>query len=286
MTGQGGGASTPAEPGGAASATPSMAAPILLLSATVNPGQCAFTVRLDPAVRWHDYQTALAAWCDILDQHQTLARAQAQAPCSVSKVVFCESSRWPLEGLAPLQRRFGERGIELELLSFHGQDYDLNLGKGFGEMGIIGHALAHSRLLAEGAPVMKVTGRYVVRNAGRLVADWHRLSKEHPGQPVLEVQCMMRDWLRNADSRIFICQQDFLRRRLLPQRAACNDHAGVFFEHVLARAAHGAMADGNRWRPMPVLPDISGIGASDGKSHHRSWSKVLRHQITLRMLRH
>lgn len=241
------------------------AAPVLLLTATVDPGACVFTTRADPATRLADYRQALSRWI----QARTFTR-----------IVWCESSNWPLAAFDDLRAAAAANGIALELISYQGQDFDMTLGKGYGELGIIGHALAQAPALA-GAQTMivKVTGRYFVANAAALHA---LLGAAAPPAMV----CDLRENLTVADSRIFAASRHAMSTYLLPLRSLANDSQQVFFEHLLARAVHAAMGAGLGWALMPMVPRILGVSATRGQRHGYALSKRLRYRLKQRLFRY
>jgi hypothetical protein len=241
------------------------AEPVLLLTATVDPGACAFTVRADPATRLADYRLALSRWI---------------AARSFSRIVWCESSGWPLADLDDLRTAAAGNGIDLQLISFRGQDFDMTLGKGYGELGIISHALAHAPSLRGGeAPLVKVTGRYFVANPAPLLALLGRADAP-------KMVCDLREDLTVADSRIFAASRDIISTYLIPLRSLANDSKQVFFEHLLARAAHAAMGAGLSWALMPMVPRILGVSATRGQRHGYALSKRLRHRLKRRLFRY
>jgi hypothetical protein len=236
---------------------------VLLLTASVDPRGCAFTARADPALRLDDYRRALDRWL---------------SSRLFTRIVWCENSTWNLEDLAPQRQAATAAGIELELLGFDGQDYDRRLGKGYGELGIIAHALDQSRLIAAADRVIKVTGRYFVRNAAPLV---RRLQRAAP-----DLICDLRLNLTVGDARIFAASPACLREDLLPLRPLANDAEGCYFEHLLARAAHLAMGRGRTWELLPMSPRIDGVGGSLDEPMRNSLSKPLRHALKRWLLRY
>jgi hypothetical protein len=148
-------------------------------------------------------------------------------------------------------------------------------------MGIIAHALAHSRILgAEGAQgmVVKMTGRYFVPNLTPLI---RMMKTDH-----YSIICDLRNNLIEADSRVFAADQSFFRDELLPLQPLANDNAGCYFEHLLARATHRALGQGKVWGLMPMVPRVDGIGGSTDCAHHVTFSKRLRHQLKRRLVRY
>jgi hypothetical protein len=239
--------------------------PVLLLTATVDPGACAFTARADPATRLADYRLALGRWI---------------AARTFTRIVWCESSGWPVSDLDDLRSTATANGIGLELISYLGQDFDMSLGKGYGELGIIAHALAHAPSLAGSeAQIVKVTGRYFVANAAPLVA---LLGTADPPAMV----CDLRENLTVADSRIFSASHQVMATYLTPLRSLANDSTQVFFEHLLARAVHAAMGAGLTWALMPMLPRILGVSATSGQHYGYALSKRVRNLIKRRIFRY
>lgn len=156
----------------------------------------------------------------------------------------------------------------------------MTLGKGYGELGIIGHALAHAPSLAGGETVIvKVTGRYFVANAAPLLA---LLGAADPPAMV----CDLRENLTVADSRIFAASHHFMSTYLTPLRRLADDSRQVFFEHLLARAVHAAMGAGLSWALMPMVPRILGVGATRGRHHGYALSKRLRYRLKRRLFRY
>jgi hypothetical protein len=162
--------------------------------------------------------------------------------------------------------------VAFEYLSFRDPAGDPVRGKGFGELGIIAHALERSLLLRDAGVVIKATGRYQVLDDGGLLALAAR--DEAP-----DVACDLRNHLGVADTRIFLARPDFLRRYLLPLRHLADDRAGVFLEHVLARAVHAALADGGTWTMPARPPRLRGVGGSFGQRLGLSPGKWLRWRL-------
>jgi hypothetical protein len=238
--------------------------PTLLLTAAVDPMGCAFTARASVEERLADYRHALRAWI-------------ARGP--IARIVLCDGSSWDMGAFADLEALARSHGRRLELLSFAGQGYDRALGKGYGEIGIIAHALEQSRLIAEATHVFKATGRYWVANAAPFVAAVAR-------RPELAVMCDLREDLRVADSRWFAATPAFLRERLVPLRPICDDSRKVFLEHALARAAHAALAAGELWALPPAYIRIVGVSGTEGRGRGMELGKRARFPLKRRMFRY
>jgi hypothetical protein len=212
---------------------------VLLLTATVDPGDTIKVMRRDPAVRLSDYQRALSYW---------LSAGAAR------RIVFCENSHYDLRSLEIVAA--AQRESEVEFISFSGNRNGAIKGKGYAEVEMMAHALETSRLLRAADIIVKCTGRLTVRNAPQLF-------RSIP-QSDFDVMCLLYRHLSFADSRLFAATQQFFRSYLLPNLPMLDDAAGVYLEHALACAATRAVSERRRWLPFPIYPLIRGISATDG----------------------
>lgn len=222
---------------------------VLLLTATVDPGQVIMLKRRDPRHRFKDYQQALKKWCRVP---------------AFQSIIFCENSAYDISPLRKWAANTPKARTRVRFISFSGNGYSPNLGKSYGEMGIIRHALTSVSLPAD-AVLVKTTGRYYVRNINPLVDQ----IKAHPD---CRVFCDEKEGLRWADSRVFAATVSFYEKFLLPLHTRIDDSAGVYFEHVLADAVRSSMAKGMRWMPWSQPPQLSGISGTfnepyDGPRH-------------------
>ena len=211
----------------------------LLLTGTIDPGATPFVTLVDPDARRMDYKQALDSWRTVR---------------GIDHIVFCENSHQDLADF----RTHAHTG-DFEAISFDGNQSAQRGGKGAGEFAIIDHALRNSSELATSDLVLKSTGRLTVHNAEKLI----QLVRDQARADV-DVLCDLRTHLSVAESRVFFARPEFLRDRLLPLAPIVDDHAGVYFEHALARATHLSLADGRRWRPLPCAPRIAGRSGSTG----------------------
>ena len=226
---------------------------VVLLSACIHPNVLT-TQRQDPAVRMRQYGESLRKW-GVAEGFDGL--------------VFCENSGADLTELEARAQQSSRH--DMEFLSFKGARFDPALGKGFGEMAIIGHALKTSRLIAGANLVLKVTGRIYVRNIKQLAQLLRGISD-------VSVFCDLRRNLTEADSRVFCASRAFIRDYLLPRAQFLNDSKGAFFEHVLAKAAHAAMADGLVWAPLPRAHWMDGVGGAADEQIRSSLVSQLRRE--------
>ena len=104
---------------------------VILLTASVDVKGMAFVAVTDSAERLREYAGAARFW--------------ARAP-GIQGVVFCENSG---HDLSEIRGAFEGAAKPTEVLQFDGQGFDRSLGKGYGELMIMSHALEHSRLLRD-----------------------------------------------------------------------------------------------------------------------------------------
>ncbi len=220
---------------------------VLLLTATVDPREIVLLKRKDPIIRFHDYKKALYQWLSVPYPR---------------KIVFCENSTWDLKELKQLYNRYNPYNKELEILSFNGNNYTRCLGKGYGDVEIIKYFIENSKLPSSNDLVLKVSGRYIVKNIKSIVNGILI-------HPEVDIFCDLRHNLTISDSRVFCASIQFLKKYLIPMQDKIDDSTGTFMEHILARAALICIANGGIWRTLPRYPRIEGISGT-GNSKYRS----------------
>lgn len=128
----------------------------ILFTATVqvNRGISGVTTA-DPRQREEEYAANLRYF---LAEHPRLRR-----------LVFAESSGWPLDRLRAIAGRENPHGKEVEILQLDCNDFPGSAGKGYGEAMILDRALDASRLVRDVRRIIKMTGRQRVLNMTRLL---------------------------------------------------------------------------------------------------------------------
>ena len=207
---------------------------LLLLTSTIDCGSTPFVARRTTEQRLGDYIGALSAWL--------------QVP-NLPDLVFCDNSGFDLTPIRDkCRRQRSPHGVRV--LSFLGNDGAQTFGKGFGEMEIIRHVLDNTPTILGYRHILKVSGRYFVTNAADMLRKL--------GGESASVLCNLHQYLTYADSTVFSIAPRAARAHLLPLQAEINDHAGVYFEHVLAKCVSRILADGSQWRPLPCAPILRG----------------------------
>jgi hypothetical protein len=230
----------------------------VLLTASINPKRAMISVgRASLETRLADYVKALKLW---------LANPE------VTSLIFCDNSGHDLSAIEEICQEQNPFGIKVELLSFSGNDYPGPWGKGYGELAIIGHALANARSIMPASRIVKVTGRYYVRNIGCIM-------REIRVRQGVDVFCDLRNNLTWGESRVFCASPEFFRTFLLPLLPSVNESEDVLFEHALSRAVHCCMAEGRRWSLLPQAPIIEGVDGTTGVPVANSRVSIIRRRL-------
>lgn len=216
----------------------------ILLTATIDPRGMTRLKRSAPAAREADYATALAFW-----QKQGLP------------VVFCENSGTRSPKIDALAAKHNQT----EILVFKDPNHLPERGKGYGEMRIVAHALSHSSLLGQADLIIKVTGRYRIRNFAAFVKPF-----QHSDADVLANFERFLTWV---DTRFLAFRAAFFREHVAPQTESVDDSTDNGFEKVWARAVHRGLASGVIWRPLPEFPIIDGVYGTENHpyANPRAW---------------
>lgn len=211
----------------------------LLLTACINPNGMAFTVLQNPDTRMRQYVGAL----------------QWYLKNTPYKIVFVENTN---TYIGAAFQEYIENG-RLEFVTFEGNNYPRELGKGYGEALIIREALSRSELLAHCERVVKVTGRLVVRNIVSLV-------NEASEDDIFASTCARTGNI--CRSFFFVSPKSFLADYFLPRQSAINDSANIFFEHVLHDALVCWIKDGNRFHHFFRMVQVVGKSGSTGRDYY------------------
>lgn len=178
----------------------------------------------------------------------------------VGPIVVCDGSNFPeAEFRAAVTPPDGREG-SFEYLAYPTTG-DALQGKGRAEIELMARALDDSQSFVGVDRFLKVTGRYVIRNAEALV----RRILAQPALP--DVQVNLHNRLTLADSRVFLFSRDFFSRRVYPHRGEISDAEGTWMEHVLARATLAHVADGGDWDLLPLPLRARGIAGTTGTPH-------------------
>lgn len=226
---------------------------IILLTATVNPGNMAFTKLIDSALRREQYISSLNYWLKTTDL----------------PIVFIENSGTDLSN--EIDKNFSDR---VEFLTFNGNNYPAELGKGFGEMKCLQYVSEKSLFYKNSDFVFKVTGRNRVLNFKKIYRHYLQTNDMY-------IYLDLKRSLSFADSRVFGFNPHFLIEYLLKRQNEVNDSENRFFENSLAKAALDAIIDGRKFEQFSFYPEVTGISGTDNKAYNQSFLFFLAKRIQL-----
>lgn len=184
-----------------------MARYTILLTACINPNGMSFTFLQDVAEREKQYIQAINYYLEHTKYN----------------VVFCNNSG------EDISRKIKTKTNRFECLTFHGNGYDRNLGKGYGEMLILKYVLSHSQFIRKSDYIIKITGRLIVTNIIQSIYTtnliWLFLKSK------IYFTAINRD-KKLIDSRCFIADKYFYES-CITNGYKLNDTNGYYFEHLL-----------------------------------------------------
>ena len=212
----------------------------LVLTATIDPRGCPGTARADPGLRLADYRAAIEGW----------ARETKDLDLPV---VLVENSGADASALERTLRRVWRGGAFRSLLQYEEDPEVFLRGKSEGEARLLERSVAYlSGQLGEDFTFLKATGRLYVR----------KLARSLPARRG-DFTGLFRPDLSAVDSRVFLCTAHTYRRWMWAMGQEVDERHRLYFEMVLARRLHLALAIGDvRLDPFRSLPRIVGIGAS------------------------
>ena len=176
----------------------------ILLTATIDPQGIVFLKRNNPIVRENDYIKSMKRWMEM-----------QQFP-----IIFCENSGYKIDKIKSMIKKHKKKKIEI--LQFKGNSFPRELGKGYGELIIIDYAIKHSKLIKNSDYIIKVTGRYFIKNIEKIAGILSRGKNIH-------VMTDLKKNLSYADSSIFAFRSSFVVEYLSKYQNLLNDSKGFYF---------------------------------------------------------
>jgi hypothetical protein len=230
----------------------------ILLTAAIDPKGVIFMQRNNPLVRENDYIESIKKWLEN----------------TTYPLVFCENSGYSLHKIEKIIKSYLNR--ETEILQFDGQDFPREVGKGYGELLTIKYVIQHSTLSKHYDYVIKVNGRYFIKNIKKIAEV---LVRNHD----IYVMADLKNTLEYSDSRVFAFKIAFVLDYLSQFHELINDSAGFYLEHALARAVLRAISDGYKWVPLPAQPTIIGYSGTFNTPYRASKIRRLTGEIIKRV---
>jgi hypothetical protein len=228
--------------------------PLILLTGCINPKGMAFTKLQNPEIRQKQYIEAIRFYLKTTD----------------SNIVFVENSG------ADISEEFREQNDRLEIHTFSDNDYNKELGKGYGEMIILKYAFKNSALLQSSSSICKITGRYKILNIVPILQSYNDAD--------CEIMADLPKRLTYGDSRIFIAEKFFFLNFLVKSIDLVNDGKGVYFEHVLNRCVLYAVMEKHSYLPLKYKPRIIGQSGTDARNYDHSYWQWLWKNVKKRLM--
>lgn len=219
---------------------------VLLLTCCIDPQEMAFTTIKDVQTRVTQYYEAFDFYLEITD-------------CNL---VIVENTLFKID-----QKYLDNERIEY--LTFDGNNFDRNLGKGYGEALIIDHAIRESVFLKSVflKSIVKITGRVKILNIKKLIDSFD----EYENQKYVSADL---DWSCKVAYSYFVIAHPSFFSFFLKDICLLNDSQGLYFEHLLATKIKERNRAHIKFVPLYLSAEISGVSGSTGKSYGTQTSYV------------
>jgi hypothetical protein len=224
--------------------------PVLLLSGSIVPHpRSASGGRLDPIQRENDYIQAINFY---LEQG--------------FRVVFVDNCGTLSEKILEV----GNKNPNFEYHCFSTQKS--HLGKSQGEVEIINYALENSAYLQSVDYIIKITGRYIIRNIRAIIEGTGEMEHELYINPTRN--------LRWADSRLMLMKKTYYSKYFLAAVDTFLDESkGVFMENALMKSLFLFLLDGGQMRLWPAYPAYEGIDGTHNEPVTFGFWKRIKYNI-------
>lgn len=145
----------------------------------------------------------------------------------------------------------------LECLTFYGNNYPKELGKGYGEAQIIKYAIDNSKHINKGTYIIKITGRLIIKNINSIINPLLlRISKN-----IIQIDFYSKSFV---NSTCFICPSTWISKTIQLYENHLNDTAGYYFEHML----YNSIIKSSNILLYPIIPPfIIGISGTQNKPY-------------------
>lgn len=181
------------------------------------------------------------------------------------KIVFAENTCFDISNDYTEYTKQGR----LEILTFDGNNYDKNLGKGFGEALIIEYAFKYSHLIKSAKDVLKVTGRLIIKNINQLL--------NNSRQGILYCNLVKASSRKNTGYSIFFrAPKSFFTECFLKNINLINDETLYYFEHYLNDCCITWQKDGNVWKEFWLPIQICGQSGTSGAYYKTDFSMYIK----------
>jgi hypothetical protein len=214
---------------------------IIIIMCTLDDGGVINSKRTNIAHRILDTKSALIKWLS-LSKYQ--------------KFIIIENSGYKSTIFTELISIYTNK--QIEFLQFNGQNFDRNLGKGYGVLNALKYLEHNSLLFNENEHFVIIPGRYYIKNHEKILNIKSDIISDFQNK------------LSYAFNPLFKCTRNFIINYLVPYLEQTNDSIGVHFEHCLAKAVHSAIASGVNWDLPCEAPIVDGISGTSNLRYYKN----------------
>jgi len=214
----------------------------ILLTATIAPYNVPNLKRVDKEQRENDYIEAIKFY------------VQFNLP-----IVFCENSNTKSEMILDV---LNNSNIKFEYLTFKSKKSIE--GKGKGESEIICHAFLHSNIIKTCDNIIKITGRYKIKNFLKQIKNIKTNS----------IYVNITNNLNYSDSRFFILNKKFYDDYFSVNFKRIDEEKGVYIEHVLLSSTLSYVSDFNEWNLLNQKTIYEGFYGTDNRKYKNDVFKL------------
>lgn len=216
---------------------------IIFLTCCVNPKGMSFTQINDIKIRAEQYYEAINFYLDNTSY----------------RILIVENTLFNLPNIFLDNNR-------IEYLTFDGNNFNKELGKGYGEALIIEHALNNSNFLKKNKEsyIIKITGRLSTLNVNKLIDSLPDKNKGYISANIT--------WKQNlAYSYFFISNFKFLKK-IVEKKDFINDSKGNYFESLLVQTIKKMNKNGLHFLCLSEPIRIKGVSGSTGNRYRDNFS--------------
>lgn len=154
----------------------------------------------------------------------------------------------------------------LECLAFDGNNFNANLGKGFGEGEIMRYAFENSLFIHKCKTVIKITGRYIIEN---LVSQLRIISFVPKWRQVVFTDTI-EGYPWKHSTGCFIASKYFYEKSFLKDLLNCDDSKGMFYEVLFDNCITQYITDDNgKASSFPLMLSVKGISGTSGQEYKK-----------------
>lgn len=205
---------------------------IILLTGTVSPDGMFDTKLQNPDLRKKQYIEAIDFYLRETDL----------------KIVFCENTCTNFFYEINSDHKYDR----LEFITFNGNDYPKEFGKGYGEAKIIHYVIKHSRFLQNDNFFIKITGRVKILNIHDIISQFLELS--HDINTIMIELC----YNNHARSVCYITSKQWMYETLMLYSNKLNDSKAYYFERMMFQS----ILNSKKIRIKPCFAKIEGISGT------------------------